>query len=242
MVEILVSRVYRVVYFEGDRSLVNGARDVDVTLEVTGIEATIAIDPKAASANDPVGGASALANAKDPSVGASAIDPIVASAINSDAVCSSAFARNSDSIPVAAVARNSNSTKLGGAFAVNPGRAVVHAAVGTASTVDTGELALGENSRVGLIYVCGIRYIVIVAARRSVWEEQLFNRRQNYNTQVFIDESEIGVVNPQFYRAPEIDQLIDDALAAVFEGKRAATSILAELNARVEPILAEAAK
>jgi multiple sugar transport system substrate-binding protein len=83
---------------------------------------------------------------------------------------------------------------------------------------------------------------LIVAARRSVREATLFNHRQNYNTQVFMDESEQGMPNPQFVRSPEIDKLLDDALVPVFEGKRKAAEVLAELPAKVDPLLADAAK
>lgn len=83
---------------------------------------------------------------------------------------------------------------------------------------------------------------LIVAARRSVREAEFFTRRQNYNTQVFTEEAEIGIPNPQFVRSPEVDKIMDDALASVFEGKRKAAEVLAELPAKVDPILAESGK
>lgn len=82
---------------------------------------------------------------------------------------------------------------------------------------------------------------LIVGARRSVREDKLFVRRVEYTSQVFIEESELGKVNPQFYRAPEIDKIIDDSLAPVFEGKKTAAVALAELPAKVQPILEQAA-
>ncbi|HEX2913353.1 MAG TPA: sugar ABC transporter substrate-binding protein [Chloroflexia bacterium] len=81
---------------------------------------------------------------------------------------------------------------------------------------------------------------LIVAARRSVREDSLFLRRQNYNAQVFIDEAELGRVNPQYIGAPEVDKIMDDALAPVFEGKQKAADVLAQLPNQVEPVLKKA--
>ncbi len=80
---------------------------------------------------------------------------------------------------------------------------------------------------------------LIVAARRSVREANVFTRRQNYDAQVFIQESENGTANPQFYRSPDADKIMDDALAPVFEGQRKATEVLTELPAKVEAVLGQ---
>jgi multiple sugar transport system substrate-binding protein len=81
---------------------------------------------------------------------------------------------------------------------------------------------------------------VVVPARKSVRENNLFLRLQPYNTQVFLQETEIGVPYPEFLLSGDVDSLMDEQLKPVWQGKATAADVFAGLPAQVEPIFAKA--
>ena len=83
---------------------------------------------------------------------------------------------------------------------------------------------------------------VLVPARKSVREDNIFLRQQAYNTQVFLQETELGHKYPEFALSDSIDTLIDTELKPVWAGKATAAEVFAKLPEKVEPIFAKARK
>jgi multiple sugar transport system substrate-binding protein len=79
---------------------------------------------------------------------------------------------------------------------------------------------------------------VIVPARRSIREENIFFRQQRYNAQVFVNETEIGVHNYYFPQANAMDTYLDQELAPVFKGKESAATAVARVVPHLRQIIA----
>jgi multiple sugar transport system substrate-binding protein len=80
---------------------------------------------------------------------------------------------------------------------------------------------------------------VIVPARRSIREENIFFRQQRYNAQVFIDETEVGVHNYYFPQANAMDAYLDQELAPVFQGKEPAATAVARMVPQLRQFIAK---
>ncbi len=83
---------------------------------------------------------------------------------------------------------------------------------------------------------------LLVPARRTVREDNLFLRQQPYNTQVFLQETELGHPYPEFLLSHDVDGLMDEALKPVWLGKATAAEVFAKLPDAVEPIFEKARK
>jgi multiple sugar transport system substrate-binding protein len=79
---------------------------------------------------------------------------------------------------------------------------------------------------------------VVVSARKSVRESNLFLQVQPYNKQVFLQETEVGVPYPEFLLSHDVDSLMDEQLKPVWAGKATAAEVFAKLPGLVEPIFA----
>lgn len=78
---------------------------------------------------------------------------------------------------------------------------------------------------------------VIVPARRSVREDNIFLRQQPYRAEVFLSETAIGRPVPNFPGVTAMERVIDQALASLWHGDKSAAEMLPELHAAVERIL-----
>lgn len=81
---------------------------------------------------------------------------------------------------------------------------------------------------------------LMVPARKSVREDNIFLRQQPYNTQVFLQETEVGKQYPEFIQSSEVDTLMNTQLLPVWQGKTTAAEVFAKLPEMVEPIFAKA--
>ena len=70
---------------------------------------------------------------------------------------------------------------------------------------------------------------LVVPARRSIREDNIFLRQQPYNARVFGEESEVGRPNLNIPQASDIDRLTEAALAPVWLGERSAAAAVDEL-------------
>ncbi len=83
---------------------------------------------------------------------------------------------------------------------------------------------------------------VLVPSRKSVREDNIFLRQQPYNTQVFIQETQLGKPYPEFLLSRDVDTLMDEQIRPVWQGKARASEVLATLPALVEPIFEKGRK
>jgi multiple sugar transport system substrate-binding protein len=74
---------------------------------------------------------------------------------------------------------------------------------------------------------------VIVPARRSVREDNIFLRQQPYRADVFVSETELGRPVPNFPGVQALERTMSDGLAPLWRGERRAAEILPELAPRV---------
>ncbi len=81
---------------------------------------------------------------------------------------------------------------------------------------------------------------LMVPARKSVREDNIFLRQQPYNTQVFLQETEVGKQYPEFLLSSEVDSLMNTQLQPVWQGKTTAAEVFAKLPEQVEPIFTKA--
>jgi multiple sugar transport system substrate-binding protein len=81
---------------------------------------------------------------------------------------------------------------------------------------------------------------LMVPARKSVREDNIFLRQQPYNTQVFLQETEVGKQYPEFLLSSEVDALMNTRLQPVWQGKATAADVFAKLPDEVEPIFVKA--
>jgi multiple sugar transport system substrate-binding protein len=82
---------------------------------------------------------------------------------------------------------------------------------------------------------------VAVPARRSIREENIFQRRKPYNVAVFFEETEHGIDNYYFPKATEMDAYLDEALAPVFQGKEPAADAVRRSLPRLNALIAQPA-
>ena len=78
---------------------------------------------------------------------------------------------------------------------------------------------------------------LIMPARRSVREDNIFLRQQPYQAEVFLDETEIGRPVPNFAGVTDMERLIDEALKPLWRGERGAAEILRDLEPLVEQVI-----
>jgi multiple sugar transport system substrate-binding protein len=78
---------------------------------------------------------------------------------------------------------------------------------------------------------------VIMPARRSVREDNIFLRQQPYHADVFLTETEIGRPVPSFPGVTAMEQLIDESLAPLWRGEQGAAEVLRALQPRVEELI-----
>ena len=83
---------------------------------------------------------------------------------------------------------------------------------------------------------------LVVPARKSVREDNIFLRQQTYNTQVFLQETELGHKYPEFLMSDDIDSLMDTDIEPVWKGQATAAEVFAKLPSKVEPIFERARK
>jgi multiple sugar transport system substrate-binding protein len=81
---------------------------------------------------------------------------------------------------------------------------------------------------------------VMVPARQSVREDNIYLQSVKYNTQVFLDETKRGKEYPIFVQSDTIDALMDKELVPVWQGQATAAQVFAQLPAKVDPILQKA--
>ncbi len=81
---------------------------------------------------------------------------------------------------------------------------------------------------------------LMVPARKSVREDNIFLRQQPYNTQVFLQETQVGKQYPEFNLSLEVDTLMNQQLVPVWQGKATAAEVFAKLPGQVEPIFEKA--
>jgi multiple sugar transport system substrate-binding protein len=81
---------------------------------------------------------------------------------------------------------------------------------------------------------------VITPARRSVREDNIFLRQEPYRAEVFLAETEIGRPVPNFPGVTEMEHVIDEGLAALWRGECDAAQALADIQPKVERIVAAA--
>lgn len=70
---------------------------------------------------------------------------------------------------------------------------------------------------------------LVVPARRSVREDSIFLRKQPYNSNVFLAETELGRPVPNFPGATEMARAIDTGLASLWRGERSAAEVVRDL-------------
>jgi len=80
---------------------------------------------------------------------------------------------------------------------------------------------------------------VVVPARSSVREDNIFVRNIKFNTQVFVDETKVGKQILFFRNSTKVSRTMDSALEAVWRGQKTAAEVFATLPDKVEPIFAE---
>jgi multiple sugar transport system substrate-binding protein len=78
---------------------------------------------------------------------------------------------------------------------------------------------------------------VIMPARRSVREDNIFLRQQPYRADVFLTETEIGRPVPNFPGVNAMEQQIDQSLAPLWRGEGRAADVLRELQPLVEKLI-----
>jgi multiple sugar transport system substrate-binding protein len=78
---------------------------------------------------------------------------------------------------------------------------------------------------------------LVVPARQSIREDNIYVRNSKYNWQVFTEETRLGRQYPEFRSSNNFNAMIDEALAPVWQGKTNAASALATLPAKIEPLL-----
>ncbi|HEX2914241.1 MAG TPA: sugar ABC transporter substrate-binding protein [Chloroflexia bacterium] len=83
---------------------------------------------------------------------------------------------------------------------------------------------------------------LMVSSLKSVRENNIFLRMQPYNTQVFLQETEVGHPYPEFNFSQEVDALMDQALIPAWQGKVPVSDVFASLPAQVEPYFAKGRK
>ncbi len=81
---------------------------------------------------------------------------------------------------------------------------------------------------------------IMVPARKSVRENNLFLRQLAYNSSVFLQETELGVPYPEFLLSHDVDGLMDEMLKPVWQGKATAAEVVAKMPASIEPIFDKA--
>jgi multiple sugar transport system substrate-binding protein len=79
---------------------------------------------------------------------------------------------------------------------------------------------------------------ILVPARRSVREDNIFLRRQPYDAQVFVEESEYGRANLNNRLALELNRLMEWALLPVWRGETGVDAAINELVPRLERAIA----
>ncbi len=80
---------------------------------------------------------------------------------------------------------------------------------------------------------------VMVPARQSVREDNIFLSTSKYNTQVFTDETRLGRQALNFRSSNTVSGLIDQELLPVWKGQKTASEVLAMLPSKIEPVLAD---
>ncbi len=81
---------------------------------------------------------------------------------------------------------------------------------------------------------------LLVPARQSIREDNIFLKTTKYNSQVFLDETQVGREYPVFLGSQEADRVMDEALQPVWKGKSKASDVFADLPGKVEPIFDKA--
>jgi multiple sugar transport system substrate-binding protein len=77
---------------------------------------------------------------------------------------------------------------------------------------------------------------VIVPARRSVREDNIFIRQRPYRADIFLSETEIGRPVPSFAGGTAREQRIDQSLIPLWRGEQSAAEVLHQLQPRVEEL------
>ncbi len=80
---------------------------------------------------------------------------------------------------------------------------------------------------------------VVVPARQSIREDNIFVRGSKYNWQVFIAETQVGIATPNFRSFNTISQMVNDALLPVWKGEKSAAEVFPTLPAKIDPELAK---
>jgi multiple sugar transport system substrate-binding protein len=83
---------------------------------------------------------------------------------------------------------------------------------------------------------------VMIPARQSIREDNIFSRTSKYNAQVFVEETRLGRSNLNFRSSNSVSSMIDQELLPVWKGDKTAAEVLATLPAKIEPVLADIRK
>jgi len=78
---------------------------------------------------------------------------------------------------------------------------------------------------------------LVVSARRSVREDNVFLRALPYDRTVFLEETELGQPSPSFAGVSEVDEALDRALLPVWTGEKSAAQALREAEPEVARLL-----
>ena len=78
---------------------------------------------------------------------------------------------------------------------------------------------------------------LVVPARRSVREDNIFVRQQPYNVRVFSEETEYGRPNLNHPLAIEVNRLADAALTPVWLGERSAADAIEDLVPNLQALV-----
>ena len=81
---------------------------------------------------------------------------------------------------------------------------------------------------------------VMVPARQTIREDNIYLKSARYNTQVFLDETKLGREYPIYIQSDKIDTIMDKELVPVWQGKTTAAAVFAQLPAKVEPMFEQA--
>jgi multiple sugar transport system substrate-binding protein len=80
---------------------------------------------------------------------------------------------------------------------------------------------------------------VVVPARQSIREDNIYVRDSKFDWKVFIEETRFGRLTPQFRNFNKISKLVDKELEEVWKGQKSAVTVLTALPSKIEPELAK---
>ncbi|NWJ45208.1 MAG: sugar ABC transporter substrate-binding protein [Chloroflexi bacterium] len=80
---------------------------------------------------------------------------------------------------------------------------------------------------------------LVVPSRQSIREDNIYVRNSKFNWQVFVEETRLGHIYPEFRSSNKLNGIIDQTLAPVWQGKMSVNIALATLPNILNPLLAK---